>query len=244
MTIQDFEQMLRDSGVDDASIKSLIANDKVQSKATSLRHQSEYQALESDYGEAKIYADWYKKNEAKLLQLFEAEKARLAQGEQQQQEQQNQQNQQQTAMSRADIEKLINERATELYQKTYAPQIVGLTTGIGTVVEQHMRRGRKDKIDWKKLDELAAKTHGDISQAYEEYDRPNLEKDHEAAFNARVEKEVKEKLAAAGVNRFPAGADAQPSNSSPLSARANPGEKTYDRSKVLETFLSGEYTRQ
>lgn len=256
MTIQDFEAMLRDSGVDDAAVKALVANEKVAARATSLRQGTEYSTLEQRALEleqklngangkpgAKSYEDWYQKNFAQIQKL-QADTAKYQERYGSLDEAAPPQ-QQPAGMSAADIKKMVADSLADSFRSTYAPQVVSAMTGIGGVVEKHMRRGRKENIDWKKLDELAATTNGDISAAYDIYDKPNTDADVEASVQKRIDAAVKEKLAAAGVSRFPAGADGAPSSRSPLASAGEAGAgaaKTYDRSKLLETFVSGEYT--
>lgn len=247
MTIQEFEAMLRDSGLDDATVSTLVKNEKLSAKATSLRQGTEYStleakavALEASYAKAKSYEDWYGKNAA-AIEALKVQTARY-QEKYGNLDDAAPANRQQVNLDQDAIKKLVTESIAESFQKNYAPQVVATMTGIGGVVEKHMRRGRKEDIDWKKLDEMAAKTNGDISAAYDLYDEPNMKADGEAAFKARVDKEVKERLAASGVNQFPAGADASPSSRSPLSSSDGDKPKAYDRSKLLETFSSGTYT--
>lgn len=239
--------MLRDSGLDDATVSTLVKNEKLSAKATSLRQGTEYStleakavALEASYAKAKSYEDWYGKNAA-AIETLKTQTARY-QERYGSLDEAAPANKQPVQFDQAAIQKIVADSLAENFQKNYAPQVVATMTGIGGVVEKHMRRGRKEDIDWKKLDELAAKTNGDISAAYDMYDAPNMQIDTDKAFQARVDKEVKERLAAQGVSQFPAGADASPSSRSPLSASDGDKPKAYDRSKLLETFTSGTYT--
>ena len=165
-------------------------------------------------------------------------------------------------LTREDIQKIVEETAksaatssvTEAYKNTYAPQVVTTMTGIGTILERHMKRGRKAEIDWKKLDELAAKPEiaGDVVKAYEEWDAPNVVADqeaakvaHQAAEDKRVEERVNELLKKRMLQtNFPAGAEGSSSSvgagvPSPLSRDGLGGTaKVYDRSKLLDAFQS------
>jgi hypothetical protein len=83
-----------------------------------------------------------------------------------------------------------------------------------------------------------------VKAAYDKWDEPNMKVDQEelprtSGLKARVAEELKN----AGLLRaFPAGADGASARSSPLTRDGRTGG--YDRSKLLETFTSGEYTRQ
>lgn len=245
MTIAQFESMLRESGLDDATVKTIVANEKVAARATSLRQGDEYSALETraaalekEAKTAKSYQDWYATNYPTVLKL-QQDAARYAERYGSLDEAQPA-NKQPIQMDEAKIKELISSTITENYQKQYAPQTVGLITQVGTVVQRHITKGRKSDIDWKEIDKLAANHGGDAVKAYEEWDAPNSTKDAEDAFNKKVDAAVKEKMAARGLqNNFPSGADAAPSARSPLSK--DDGPKAYDRSKLLDTFISGEY---
>ncbi len=142
---------------------------------------------------------------------------------------------------------------TEAYKNTYAPQVVTTMTGIGTILERHMKRNRKNEIDWKKLDELAAKPEiaGNVIKAYEEWDAPNVLEDQknadiakQAAEDKRVEDRVNELLKKRMLQtNFPAGAEGASSTQglgtpSPLSRDSVDANRKYDRSKVLDAYQS------
>lgn len=158
------------------------------------------------------------------------------------------------AISKEIATSTAKESVVEAYKTQYAPQVVSTMTGIGTILERHMKRKREHDIDWKKLDELAAKPEiaGDVIKAYEEWDAPNVELDRKAAETAkqtaedkRVEDRVNELLKKRMLQtNFPAGAEGMSSSQgvgtpSPLSRDGLGGEKkAYDRSKLLDAFQS------
>ena len=146
---------------------------------------------------------------------------------------------------------------TEAYKNTYAPQVVTTMTGIGTIVEmnveRNLQRGKKTRIDWKKLDELAAKPEiaGDVVKAYEEWDAPNVLADqevakvaHQAAEDKRVEERVNELLKKKMLQQnFPAGAEGASSSvgtgaPSPLGRESADPKRVYDRSKLVDAYQS------
>lgn len=159
------------------------------------------------------------------------------------------------AISKEIATSTAKDSVVEAYKNTYAPQVVSTMTGIGTILERHMKRKREHDIDWKKLDELAAKPEiaGDVIKAYEEWDAPNVELDRKAAEtakqtaeDARVESRVTELVKKRMLQtNFPAGAEGASSSvgtgtPSPLSRDGlGLGEKkAYDRSKVLDAYQS------
>lgn len=165
-------------------------------------------------------------------------------------------------MTKEEVQKMVEDVAgtvsktnvAEAYKSQYAPQVVSTMTGIGTILERHLKRKRDHDIDWKKLDEIAAKPEiaGDVIKAYEEWDAPNVLADQEAAKVAhqtaedkRVEDRVNELLKKRMLQtNFPAGAEGASSSSgmgtpSPLSRDGLGGDKkVYDRSKLLDAFQS------
>ena len=246
MTIAQFESMLRESGIDDATVKSLVANEKITARTASLKQGDEYATLEAraaaldkEATTAKSYQKWYTENYPAVLKL--QQDATRYQERYGSLDDATPVNKQPVQMDEAKIQEIVTKAIADNYTQKYAPQTVGLITQVGTVVQRHITKGRKSDIDWKEIDKLAANHGGDAIKAYEEWDAPNSTKDAETAFNARVDAAVKEKMAARGLqNNFPSGADAAPSARSPLSK--DDGPKAYDRNKLLETFVSGEYT--
>ncbi len=142
-------------------------------------------------------------------------------------------------LSQDDIDKRVN----QVIQENYAPRWASLLKDTGTIVQKHLRAGRKTDIDFQKLEEIAAKKGGDLNAAYDEYDAPERELAAKAATDAEIDRRVAEKLAAANTAKFfPSGADATPSGGiSPLS-RSKTDQK-YDRSKVIEAAVTGDYSK-
>jgi hypothetical protein len=150
------------------------------------------------------------------------------------------------------------ESVEEAYKNVYAPKVTGTLIGVGTAVEmnimRNIARGKKTPIDWKKLDELAAKPEiaGDVVKAYEEWDAPNVLEDQKtaeaarlAADEKRIEDQVNERMKKRMLqSNFPAGAEGASSSTgagtpSPLSRDGIGGDKkVYDRSKLLDAFQS------
>jgi hypothetical protein len=249
--------LIDDAGLDEATAKAILENEKMQSKAGKFVQQEEYSELERKAAElelayngtkdkpgSKAYADWYQANfptikayEVALAQYKERygdltaapapDKAKPQGG----------------TLTQEDIDKRVN----EVIQQNYAPRWSDLLTNTGSIVQKHMRAGRKSDIDFKKLSEIAQTKGGDLMAAYDEYDAPERQAAEKAATDAEIDRRVSEKLKAAQTNQFfPAGADATPSGSgstSPLS-RAKVESPKYDRSKVIEAAVTGKYETQ
>jgi hypothetical protein len=59
-------------------------------------------------------------------------------------------------MDDAAIKKMVADQLQDSFANQYSPRVVGTMTGVASVVERHMRRGRTKDIDWDAIDKLAA----------------------------------------------------------------------------------------
>lgn len=234
MEINDLITMLTD-GLDPAEaavVRKAIERDAVKAKATTLRQQSEYEALSTratamqqemeDQGQpgqagyragAKTYQRWYQENYPKIQKLQDdMAKYQQKYGTLEAPTQQTQQTQQQQTQTRqltdAEIQALVDQRI----QQQYSPRWAELLMGTGSLVQKHMLAGRKSPIDFAKVSQLAAdKYAGNLENAYDEWDKPEREKELKASEDARVEQRVKDELAKRGASaNFPAAADFTP----------------------------------
>lgn len=240
------------AGLDEATAKALVENEKVQKRAADLVQKKEYEdlerkaaALELSYNGTKdkpgalSYQQWYEKNFQAIQDLqTQVTKYRERYGDLEAAPPADDKKKPAAqSFTAEDVQKIVN----ETIQSNYAPRWSDLLTGTGEIVQKHMFAGRKTPIDFKKLSEIAQTKGGDLNAAYDEYDRPEREAAAKAATEAeikrRVDEEVQKRQTA---NFFPAGADATPSNTiSPLSRVKS--EQKYDRNKVIETAVTGKY---
>lgn len=231
MEVNDLIMMLTE-GLDPAEaavVRKAIERDAVKAKATTLKQQSEYDAINTrlsalqqemeDQGQpgqagyragAKTYATWYQQNYPKIQKLqddmakYQAKFGTL--------EAPTQQLQQAPPGTRqftdADIQTLVDQRI----QTQYSPRWSDLLMNTGSLVQKHMLAGRKNPIDFAKVSQLAAdKYAGNLDNAYDEWDKPERDKEGKAAEDARVDQRVKDELAKRGAStNFPAGADFTP----------------------------------
>jgi hypothetical protein len=257
MEINDLITMLTEGldPADAAVVRRSIERDAVKAKATTLKQQSEYDALNSrltamqqemeDQGQpgqagykagAKTYAQWYQQNYPKIQKLqddmakYQAKFGTLeapttqqtppAGGKQ---------------FTDAEIQALVDQRI----QQQYSPRWSELLMNTGDLVQRHMFAGRKTKIDFPTVSKLAAeKYNGNLDQAYDEWDKPEREKELKAAEDARVEQRVKDELAKRGAGaNFPAAADFTPSS---LSNRTKSEVEKYDP-QALKNDLAREW---
>ncbi len=255
MTAQElFTYLTHDAGLDDATAQAMVkaaANEKIAARAASLKNQTEYEslagraaALEASLNGAggkpgaKQYQDWYEKNFGAIQKLqadvalyqerfgtLEAPKptpAAAATG---------------STFTKEEVQKIVN----ETIQGGYAGRWSDLLTSSGTILEKHIRSGRKSNLDWKKLSEIAEAKGGDLVAAYDEWDKPEADKAAKDAEEKRIEARVKEELAKRQTSAFfPAGADASPSSTS-VGITRGAKDKSYDRNKVIESAVTGKY---
>jgi hypothetical protein len=266
MSAQEFAAMLMEGGLDQETANRLTTNDKITSRLSQFRQATEYSAieqranalasekaaLETSYARAKSYEDWYgtnyeavRQNAERVAKLekdivtYEASFGKITAGAAPAAP---------VGIKQEDVDKIVADAVQKRYSEQYAPAVVSTMTGIGSVLEEHMRRGRKQKINWKELDKLAAQTNGDIDKAYELWDAPNVEEDHKLAatkaeedVEKRIKTRVDEELKRRNVStNFPAGADGGATGaSSPLSRdRQEKSGGGYNRNMLLESWNS------
>ncbi len=243
--------LIEDAGFDEATAKAILANEKLAKKAGTLVQQEEYDALQTKAAELELsyngtkdrpgaaaYQKWYAENFDKV-KAYEAALVKYKERFGDLDAAPPKKDDKPMQLSQDDIDARVN----DVIQKNYAPLWASLLKDTGTIVQKHLRAGRKTDIDFQKLEEIAAKKGGDLNAAYDEYDAPEREAAAKAATDAEIDRRVAEKLAAANTAKFfPSGADGTPSGGlSPLS-RAKTDQK-YDRSKVIESAVTGEYSK-
>ena len=249
------EYLMNEGGLDEATAKAVMANEKITSKAGNLVQKQEYDKiagkaaeLEASLNKAKTYEEWYSKNHASLQALLQRQalyEERFGPIENAPQNNQTQNNNQQQ-FKPEDVKRMVAEAADKHIQERYAPQWSNLLVNSASLVERHMRANRKNSIDWKKIEELAAAKGGDLNAAYEEWDKPEREAAAKDATEKEIQRRVKEEMAKQNTQGFfPAAADAGGSKS-PLSrdrstapvVKAEPNKPTYDRNKVIEAAMN------
>lgn len=261
MDIQELISMLTDGlDADQAKIvKAAIERDSVKTKTVSLRQQKDLDAIEAKRAEleaelvgdgqnkvgAREYAKWVEANRAEIARLAKAEtdyKAKYGALDAATTTQTTTSTDTKTpvipaGLSKEDIDKAIDARIRD----GYAPRWSSLLTGTGSIVQKHMYAGRKTPIDFKKIEEIAGKYNGDLEQAYDEYDKPEREKELAAKTEGEIKRRVSEELQKRGVQaNFPGGADVTPGA---LSVRSNSNvpDKAAMEKDLVNTFITGRY---
>lgn len=257
MTPQELFTYLTDgAGLDEATTKIIMdaaKNEKVAAKAQLLKDQKEYESLVQELDGAagkpgtRAYAKWYQDNYA-TIQATVAAKSDLEKKVTQYQERYGSLEAPTTPPKGTPVldDDAITRLVDQRIQTQYGPQWSTLLKSSGKLIERHLKAGRKTDIDWDKIAEVATTKNGDLVAAYDEWDKPEQEKSAKAAEDVRVETRVQVELQkrqmAETRKQFPSGADATPSDS-PLSRHTGENGKppAYDRSKVIEAAVTGNY---
>jgi|WetSurMetagenome_2_1015567.scaffolds.fasta_scaffold06646_6 hypothetical protein len=247
-----FDYLIADAGLDEATaaaITKAAANEKVATKAQTLKQQSEFDAIAARQtalqaeldGTAtipgtKAYRDWYNKN------FPEIQKLQTAVARYQERYGALDENGAPPPKPEDKVSPdAVGAMVAKYWQTNLAPQVSTLFTSALTIADRHRRNNRKSELDMAKIAELASAKGGDLVAAYDEWDKPEADRVAKEATDKEVDRRVKEELAKRQTNSFfPAGADASPSSSiSPLSKEA--GERKYDRNAVVRAAVTGEY---
>lgn len=261
MEINDLISMLTEGLEPDqaAIVKKAIERDSVKAKVSPLKQQKEYDAIMTQYSTLKAemegdaatgklgaaaYRQWYQQNEGELKKLMDAQKKYIDKygkfdgsfeppaatttttaattttatpsGKQ---------------WTEEDIQRAVDARI----QGGYAPRWATLLKNTGAIVQKHMYAKRTAPIDFEALEKIATeKTNGDLMSAYDEWDKPEREKQAKADEESRIEKRVQEELQKRGASQyFPVGSDASPGV---LSRRS--GDERFDRAAMTQDLVN------
>lgn len=186
---------------------------------------------------ARAYKQWYEQNFSKIQDLqtkFAKYVERYGDLDSTTQTQQSQQTQQTPkGFTQADFDNSM---------AGYTKQWSSLVKGIAQITTKHQRNGRKTDIDVDAITQLAnERFNGDITAAYDEWDKPEAEKARTAAEEKRINDEVEKRLKArAPQTGFFPSTEQVSTGVSPLGKDRESAPK-YDRSKVIESALTGIY---
>lgn len=252
MTAQElFQSLINDAGLDEATAKAVMdaaKNEKVQARASALRQQSEYDAIlakankmEESANKAKVYQDWVEKNGA-AVEALKIEAAQYRERYGSLNEPTVPTKTEVKSFDRTDVQKIVGDEVTMIVDKSLGPRVVNMTTGMMTVMERHIKHGRKHDIDWNKLQEISndPKINGDVVKAYEEWDKPAAEIDAKESTEKEIRRRVDEELAKRGTREFfPANDGSSAASGSGISRSST--NKTYDRESVVRAAITGKY---
>lgn len=253
MDINDLIAMVTEGLTDEQAIpvKAAILRDNVKAKASTIKAQSEFEAIEGKRAAleaelqggpekpgAKAYREWYEKNfpqveaNSKAIENYDkkygpgAFAAAVAQGGTVPQG---------TGKSYTDedIQRIVDSR----FQTGYAPKVGNIMSSSIKILQKHFLAGRKTEIDIDKLTNLAeSKYSGNLEQAYDEYDKPEREAADKTQREAEIDRRVKEELQKRGASQhFPAGADLTPGA---LSGRSKSEVDKFDRNALDQDLVN------
>jgi hypothetical protein len=264
-----FHGLLADSGVDADTINKIASNPKAAARVADYVQRKEYEDIERRAADlemayngttakpgSKAYQQWYEENYDKIVQAQNAAaelQSRVARYEERYGKIDDATTKPAAiptpaAGATALDEKTLISAIDKHIQTNYAPQWSQLIRGGGKIVEKHVRAGRKTEIDWDVVSANAAKHGGNLVAGYDEWDAPEAQKSAKEAEDARVQKrvdeELKKRMKEQTANFFPAGADGSTATTGGGGiGRRTDSDKKYDRNKVIESAVTGEYVR-
>jgi hypothetical protein len=228
-------------GTDEATkmkLTEIFADSRVASRTSTLRQQSELDALQSKRQELEDALDAVDKNPDGSIKQFKGYRAWYNAMWPKIQEQ--------NAREQKYIEKYgtlenpkvpegtvpppasqltdedLDRRFDKRFSEQYASRIAGVIKTSTRLAQRHLLAGRKTEIDMDAIEELMQKRPGlSVEDAYNEWIKPEVEKETKLATEAEIQRRVDEKLQQLGSTGkgFPGGADM--STSGPFSRHAD-----------------------
>ena len=227
-----------------ATVKQASEYAELQTRATSLQQELDDQGTPGQSGYkpgSRAYKKWYDENYAKVQQLaadkaaYEAKYGKLdGTGVPTHTPQSTVTGKTLTA---EEVQQLVN---TQI-QQNYAPKWSELLMSTGSLVQRHMLAGRKNPIDFAVVSDLAAKKYNNnLDLAYDEWDKPERDKETKVATDKEVDRRVQEELQKRNAtHQFPAAADFTPSA---LSSRPKADVDKFD-APTLKQQLAAEWSK-
>jgi hypothetical protein len=247
-------------GLDEAQaapIREALKNEKIQSRAGSLRQQSELDVIEArarelDESLNKVdaqgnpvgYKAWYDKH----WPAIKAQGERVAAYEQKYGTLEAPKNQDPptpaaaaaagaaAGLGKDEVLGVVNEH----FSKNFAPNMAGVVKSIAKITSRHILAGRKTEVDFDAIEKIMTERGLKAEDAYAEWDKPEREKEAKIAEDKRVEQRVTEELQKRG------GTVHMPDQSSGPGALSARSSEKFDRSAMerdlVDTFVRGEYT--
>ena len=241
------DEVIASLGLDEETAK-LVRAKVTEEKAASLRAQKEFDDIQRRATEleselvgdgktgARAHKQWYSENFSKIQKL-QADYAKYV-------ERYGALDQSTTTATTTDTKLPNNVVSKDDFDKTMSgltQQWSSLLANSGTILEKHIRAGRKNEINWQELSKLATEKHnGNLAAAYTEWDAPEADKANKAAEEKRINDEVEKRLKSRQTSTFFPSTEQTPSGISPLSKDRGEAPK-YDRNKVIESAVTGIY---
>lgn len=235
-----------------AVVKAAIEREAVKTKAAGWKQQNEYDAIQQRASElqaalegsegkpgAKTYQEWYQNNYQAISDLQKRAKAYEDKyGSLENPTTNSQQGQAPPVKqySQEDIDKLVDARI----QSTYVPAWSKTILAQNKIMQKHLLNKRTAEVDLDALAKMANdKYQGNLEMAYDEWDKPEREKEQKAKQDAEVERRVKERLQQERAKvTFPGQSANEPSGA--LASRTKEETKGFDRN-ALNRELAATY---
>lgn len=240
-------------GLDEAQaapIREALKHEKVQSRAVSLRQQSDLDVIDARARELEEslnkvdaqgnpvgYKAWYDRHwpaikaQGERVAAYETKFGPLEALKTQDPAPPS------PGLGRDDVMGVVNDH----FSKNFAPNIASVVKALAKITSRHILSGRKTEVDFDAVEDIMSKRGLKAEEAYAEWDRPEREKDAKIAADKEVDRRVTEELQKRG------GALHMPDQSTgpgALSARGDASK--FDRAAMehdlVETFVRGEYT--
>lgn len=235
-----------------AEVRAAVLRDGVKSKVGGLKLQAEWDTLNAQVTQfreelegaqnnlgARAYREWYTENYPRIEQLQREynELVKKSGGNPPPNPNPGAPPQGGLNLTPEELDKRVQTAANKLIQETYAPMWSSNVSVTSKLVQRHMRKGRTTDLDMDAISKIAVEKHsGNLEAAYDEWDKPEAEKDAKAAFDKAVADGVAEEMKKRNVPAaFPGGADLSPST---LSSRTKDEVEKFDRS-ALNRELAG-----
>jgi hypothetical protein len=245
MTYDELIQMLTDGLPADeaAAVTKAVNRDTVKTRAAALRQQSELDALQAratalnaeleggpDKPGAKAYAKWYADNFA-AVQKLQADNAKFVEKYGTLEAPKVPANPEHVlaGLSKEDVQREIDSR----FNSNFAPNIADVLKKTGTLVQKHMYAKRTNPIDFDAIDKIMGEKKIPLEAAYDEWDRPEREKDQKAATEAEISRRVTEEMQKRGSAQVSGGTDYSSRVPSPLLGR---GAKDFKPENFMDSL--------
>lgn len=227
-------------------VRGAIERESVKEYAATLKQQDEYntlvaqqQTLQAELEGAggqpgtRAYAEWYKSNYDSIVATQNRIKAY------------------ETKYGNLDAPSpnptpapqaggLTKEDIAKLVQEQLQGSMGGVATTIktaGKIVQRHMLRGRKNEIDFETIDKMMGEKSLSLEAAYDEWDKPERDKEQATATENEIKRRVKEELQKSrAAAEFP-GSDG--GGATVLARRTNAEVEKFDKTSLLRDLANG-----
>lgn len=245
MDFQVFIQKLTDGLTPEqaAVVRGAVERESIKTYASTLKQQDEYNTLVAQQQQlqaelegaggqpgTRAYAEWYRANYDSIvatqnrIKKYEEKYGSLDAPATTQQAQA-------TTFTKEDISKLVQEQLQG--------SMGGVATTIktaGKIVQRHMLRGRRNEIDFDTIDKMMGEKSLSLEAAYDEWDKPERDKEQATATENEIKRRVKEELQKSrAAAEFPGSDGGGPTA---LGRRTNAEVEKFDKTSLLRDLAN------